>query len=132
MDILMFLAENWDSVLVVVVVLVALLILAKKGETKILRQILFSLVTQAEQQLGDGTGKLKYSMVADWLYQRIPAILKFLFTAKDIEKMIEEVLEAAKNAWSTNERLLEAGQVVTMTSTLESTKDANTETTMKE
>lgn len=132
MGILMFLAENWDSVLVVVVVLVALLILAKKGETKILRQILFSLVTQAEQQLGDGTGKLKYSMVADWLYQRIPAILKFLFTAKDIEKMIEEVLEAAKNAWFTNERLLEAGQVVTMIGTLESTNDANTETTTKE
>lgn len=80
-------------------------VLIKRGETKILKQILFNLVTQAEKQFGSGTGSLKYAAVADWIYQRIPAILKLLFTSKDIETMIESVLEEAKKAWGTNENL---------------------------
>lgn len=111
MDLIMFLAANWDSVLVVIGFIALITILAKKGETKLLRQILFALVTQAEQECGDGTGKLKYAKVVDWVYQRIPAVLKFLFTAKDLEKMIEEVLEAAKESWSSNEKLLETGYI---------------------
>ena len=74
-------------------------------ETKILKKILFNLVTQAEKQFGSGTGSLKYAAVADWIYQRIPAVLKLLFTAKDIEKMIESVLAEAKQAWGANENL---------------------------
>lgn len=77
----------------------------KRGETKILKQILFNLVTQAEKQFGSGTGSLKYAAVADWIYQRIPAVLKLLFTSSDIEKMIEAALEEAKKAWGANENL---------------------------
>ena len=101
MNVLTFLAKNWDSVLVVV----AFLVLIKRGETKILKQILFNLVTQAEKQFGSGTGSLKYAAVADWIYQRIPAVLKLLFTSSDIEKMIEAALEEAKKAWGANENL---------------------------
>ena len=68
-------------------------------------QILFNLVTQAEKQFGSGTGSLKYAAVADWIYQRIPAVLKLLFTSSDIEKMIEAALEEAKKAWGANENL---------------------------
>lgn len=32
-------------------------------------------------------------------------MMKLLFTAKDIEKMIESVLEEAKQAWGANENL---------------------------
>lgn len=60
---------------------------------------------QAEKQFGSGTGSLKYAAVADWIYQRIPAVLKLLFTSSDIEKMIEDVLEEAKKAWGANENL---------------------------
>ena len=52
-----------------------------------------------------GTGSLKFAAVSDWIYQRIPAVLKLLFTAKDIEKMIESVLAEAKQAWGANENL---------------------------
>lgn len=105
MNVLTFLAKNWDSVLVVVAFLALVVALIKRGETKILKQILFNLVTQAEKQFGSGTGSLKYAAVADWIYQRIPAVLKLLFTSSDIEKMIEAALEEAKKAWGTNENL---------------------------
>ena len=105
MNVLTFLAKNWDSVLVVVAFLAVVVVLIKRGETKILNQILFNLVTQAEKQFGSGTGSLKYAAVADWIYQRIPAVLKLLFTSSDIEKMIEAALEEAKKAWGANENL---------------------------
>ena len=93
------------SVAGVVVVPLGFVVLIKRGETKILKQILFNLVTQAEKQFGSGTGSLKYAAVADWIYQRIPAVLKLLFTSSDIEKMIEAALEEAKKAWGANENL---------------------------
>lgn len=105
MNVLTFLTKNWDSVLVVVAFLALVVVLIKRGETKILKQILFNLVTQAEKQFGSGTGSLKYAAVADWIYQRIPAVLKLLFTSSDIEKMIEAALEEAKKAWGANENL---------------------------
>ena len=105
MNVLTFLAKNWDSVLVVVAFLALVVVLIKRGETKILKQIPFNLVTQAEKQFGSGTGSLKYAAVADWIYQRIPAVLKLLFTSSDIEKMIEAALEEAKKAWGANENL---------------------------
>ena len=105
MNVLTFLAKNWDSVLVVVAFLALVVVLIKRGETKILKQILFNLVTQAEKQFGSGTGCLKYAAVADWIYQRIPAVLKLLFTSSDIEKMNEAALEEAKKAWGANENL---------------------------
>lgn len=105
MNVLTFLAKNWDSVLVVVAFFALVVVLIKRGETKILKQILFNLVTQAEKQFGSGTGSLKYAAVADWIYQRIPAVLKLLFTSSDIEKMIEAALEEAKKAWGANENL---------------------------
>ena len=105
MNVLTFLAKNWDSVLVVVAFLALVVVLIKRGETKILKQILFNLVTQAEKQFGSGTGSLKYAAVADWIYQRTPAVLKLLFTSSDIEKMIEAALEEAKKAWGANENL---------------------------
>lgn len=107
MDILKFLAQNWDSVLVVVGFIVLCVVLVKRGETKILKTILFNLVTQAEKEFGSGTGELKYAAVSDWVYQRLPAILKFLFTAKDIDKLIESTLAEAKKQWGSNENVKE-------------------------
>lgn len=105
MSIIQFLAANWDSVLVVLAFLVLVVVLIKRGETKVLKKILFNLVTQAEKQFGSGTGELKFAAVADWIYQRIPAVLKLLFTEKDIADMIEAVLEEAKKAWGANDNL---------------------------
>lgn len=105
MNIINFLLQNWDSVLVVVAFIAFLIVLIKRGETKVLKQILFNLVTQAEKQFGTGTGELKFAAVADWIYQRIPAVLRLLFTEKDIANMIEAVLEEAKKSWGKNDNI---------------------------
>ena len=105
MKIIAFLLANWDSVLVVLAFLALIVVLVKRGETKVLNKVLFSLVTQAEKQFGGGTGKLKLAAVSDWIYQRIPAVLKLLFSEKDIESMIETALEEAKKAWGNNENI---------------------------
>lgn len=105
MSIIQFMAANWDSVLVVLTFLVLVVVLIKRGETKVLKKILFNLVTQAEKQFGSGTGELKFAAVADWIYQRIPAVMKLLLTEQDIADMIEAVLEEAKKAWGTNENI---------------------------
>ena len=39
--------------------------------------------------------------------KQMPAVLKFLFTEKDIDNMIETVLAEAKEKWGTNENLQE-------------------------
>ncbi len=76
MKIIAFLLANWDSVLVVLAFLALIVVLIKRGETAVLNRILFGLVTKAEKEFGGGTGKLKLAAVSDWIYQRIPAVLK--------------------------------------------------------
>ena len=118
MKIIAFLLVNWDSVLVVLAFLAMIVVLIKRGETAILKKILFSLVTQAEKEYGDGTGRLKLAAVSDWIYQRIPAVLKLLFSQRDIENLIESVLEEAKKAWGTNDNIaayIEPERVICMT-----------------
>ena len=105
MKIIAFLLANWDSVLVVLAFLALIAVLIKRGETAVLNRILFGLVTKAEKEFGGGTGKLKLAAVSDWIYQRIPAVLKLLFSEKDIERMIETALEEAKKAWGNNENI---------------------------
>ena len=83
MKIFQLLLTNWDSVLVVLSFLALIVVLIKRGET----------------------GKLKLAAVSDWIYQRIPAVLKLLFSEKDIERMIETALEEAKKAWGNNENI---------------------------
>ena len=64
MGIITFLITNWDSVLIVIAFCVLIIIGIKRGETTILKQILFSLVTKAEQEFGTNVGVLKYAYVA--------------------------------------------------------------------
>ena len=52
-------------------------------------------MTQAEANTS-GTGELKYAAVTTWLYERIPAIVKFFFTAKQIDQLIEAAVDQMK------------------------------------
>ena len=105
MNIVNFFMSNWDTVLFIIAIIVVMVVSIKKGETTILKQIVFSLVTKAEQEFGAGLGVLKYATVADMLYQRIPNLLKILYTSKDIEKMIESTLTEAKTKWENSQQL---------------------------
>ena len=107
MNLIRFLAENWDSFALVLAVIVAVVALYKRGETKILKDILFGLITRAEAEFGGGTGELKRAAVIEWLYEGMPGLLRFVVTRNDIDNLIDEVLEYAKGKWAKNPKLSE-------------------------
>lgn len=75
---------------------------AKDAVIENLQQIIFGWVTDAERDLGGGTGKLKASKVAAMIYEYIPDDLKPLFASQEIQNMIDTVLEDAKKYWEKN------------------------------
>ena len=77
---------------------------AKSAIIENLQQLILGWVTDAEHDLGGGTGKLKASKVAALIYKYIPDDLKPLFTPQEIQDMIDTALEDAKKYWEKNEK----------------------------
>lgn len=97
-----FLISNWDSILFVLVSIIALIFLYRRGAKKKVYEILFYLVTLAEEEFGSGTGQLKFAAVTTWIYDKLPAITKLLFTTKQIDNMIEEAVKKMKEYLESN------------------------------
>ena len=118
MTVLHFLLKYWDSVVLVVVVIGFILYLIKTGQTKILKKIAIRLVTEAEGEMGGGTGVFKQAAVIEWLYDKIPAVLKVFFTQKDLEKLVDTVVEEVKKKWESNgniQEYIESTQLMRLT-----------------
>jgi len=105
MKIAMLIIQNWDSVAAVIAAIVGAVAAVRRGEVTKLKAICFKLVTDAEAELGSGTGKLKLSSVIAEIYPRIPAALKPFIREKQLEKLISDVLEEAKKQWAANAAL---------------------------
>lgn len=99
-----FLAAYWDSLLFIVIAVIGLIVLVKRGYSYYAKQILFYLVTKAEAEFGGGTGQLKYAAVTTWLYEKLPAIAKFILTPKTIDVLIEEAVQQMKKYLTSNEQ----------------------------
>jgi len=93
-----------------------MLFLVKRGATKQVREILFYLVTKAEAEFGRGTGELKFAAVTTWIYERLPAIVRLLFTTKEIDNLIEEAVQKMKEYLESNKK---AKALILPTRTLE-------------
>ena len=105
MQILKWLLLNWDSVLLIGVVIAIIIYLIKTGQTKILKQIAVKFVTDAEGECGAGTGIIKLSEVVAKMYGYLPNVVRVLFTEKHLVKIAESVLAEAKKKWEANENL---------------------------
>ncbi len=105
MEVVKFLVAQWDSVLVVLALLTFIIVLIVKKEYKLLDRVVFKLVTEAEKQLGGGTGALKLATVIDWVYPKIPAVIRIFITKDQLVKLIERVLEDAQEAWRKNQSI---------------------------
>lgn len=95
---------------------------AKATVIENLQQVIFGWVTDAEKDLGGGTGKLKSAKVAALIYESIPDDLKPLFTPQEIQDMIDTVLEDAKKYWGQNSKAreyIESGAAAVFTATAE-------------
>lgn len=97
-----FLISNWNSVLFVLISIIVLIFLYRRGAKKKVYEILFYLVILAEEEFGSGTGQLKFAAVTTWIYDKLPAITKLLFTTKQIDNMIEEAVNKMKEYLESN------------------------------
>lgn len=101
-----FIKMNFSSILVVLTVIVGLLFLYKRGKKDFVRQIVLSLVVQAEKALGSGTGELKYAMVVENVYRVLPKILTLLISKKELDRLIEDGVQYMKEYLSNGKNLL--------------------------
>ena len=81
----------------ILIVLLALTLLYRIGHKATVKKLILGLVVRAEKKLGSGTGELKYAEVVVELYERLPTILRWLFTEKDIDQFIEEAVAKLKD-----------------------------------
>lgn len=102
MNVINFIVQNWDFILLIAAAVAALLFAIFKGNKGVVTKMLFSLVTEAEKQYGSGTGALKLAQVMAEIYPKLPAIIKAFVSAERLTKWIEDVLKEAKQKWSAN------------------------------
>ena len=108
MNVLNFIIANWDFILLIVAAVAAVVFAIFKGNKSVVMHMLYALVTDAEAQLGAGTGSLKLAAVIDVIYPKLPAIIKTFISNETLVRWVEEALAAAKEAWAKNPALLEA------------------------
>lgn len=90
------LSNYWVDAIIILVAVVLLIVAYKAGHRNTVKKIILSLVVQAEKALGSGTGELKYAMVIEAVYNKLPAVMRFLFTPEEIDNMIEEGVDKLK------------------------------------
>lgn len=101
-----FIKLNISSILVVLLFFIGLLFIYKRGKKDFVRQVVLSLVVQAEKALGSGTGELKYVMVVEELYKVLPVVLTMLISKKELNNIIESSVQFLKEYLSKNINLL--------------------------
>lgn len=101
-----FIKVNIYSIIVALLFIIGLLFLYKSKKQDFVKQVVLSLVIQAEKALGSGTGELKYAMVIEELYLALPPIVRLLISKKELDLMIENSVDYLKEYLSKNRDLL--------------------------
>lgn len=108
-----FITENWSLIVIVLFVLAAAFayiknVTLKSAEEQIalVKKWLLWAVTQAEKELGGGTGKLKLTSVYDMFVQRFPWVAKIV-TFERFTSMVDDALEEMRDMLQTNEKAVE-------------------------
>jgi hypothetical protein len=97
-----FIKANLYDILTVIVFIVGCVFLVRKGYESKVKEMLLYLVCKAEELYGSGTGELKYSAVVTWVYEKLPPIMRLLFTTKQIDCYIEAAVLQMKEYLSKN------------------------------
>lgn len=106
-NIVEFIINNWDILLVGCALIGSIVFLIYRDKKQVVFTMIKVLVTEAEKNLGQGTGSLKLASVVDAIYPKLPNIIKLLVTQKTLISWIETVLAAAKEEWAKNNKLQE-------------------------
>ena len=106
-----FIINNWSlliAIVAVIAVAASFIIKFKKLPTqtqiKKLKEWLLWAVTEAEKQLGGGTGRIKLRYVYDMFIERFPSIAK-LISFDYFSVLVDEALEEFRKLLSTNQKI---------------------------
>lgn len=111
MEILKMIIENW-LIFVIALILVLFAVYAVLRFLKLTPQqqlgkvktALLYMVTEAEKELKSKTGRVKRSMVWDWLVERFPIISLFI-TEEKYDELLDQALEEFRKMLESNEGL---------------------------
>ncbi len=87
----------WVSVVLVILFIIILIGLWKKGKKEQVKFIIYWFVAEAEKKLGNKSGKYKYGMVIDRYYNNLPFIMTLFFTKKEVDDFIEKAVVELKD-----------------------------------
>lgn len=111
MEILQKVIENWVIfviafvlVLFTVYVVLRFLKLTPQQQLDKVKTALLYMVTEAERELKSKTGRVKRSMVWEWLVERFPIISLFI-TEEKYDKLLDQALEEFKKMLENNDSL---------------------------
>ena len=106
-----FLAENWYIFVIAaaaVAVIIALVIkffkLPRESQIAKIKEWLLYAVTEAERELGSGTGQLKLRYVYDMFVTKFPHLVKFI-SFEMFSNLVDEVLEKFRELLKTNKNI---------------------------
>lgn len=102
MNVVNFIIENWDFILLVALAVAAVVYASFKGNKSVVMKMLVALVTEAEKEFGGGTGSLKLPSVMAAIYPKLPTIIKAFITEEILTDWIEKALKTAKKKWEEN------------------------------
>ncbi|MBM6830029.1 hypothetical protein H9X85_10700 [Anaerotignum lactatifermentans] len=110
MKALNFIIENWYFIVTAIVMIAMAIIitvnffnLPAKEQTEKVKEWLLYAVTEAEKQLGGGTGQLKLRQVYDLFVQRFPAVA-LAVSFETFSLWVDEALEQMRNMLAQNEQ----------------------------
>ena len=94
---------NIDLILAAIVVVISAIILARRGQLNMLRELILSLVVGAEIDYGGGTGEIKKAEVTKKVYELLPSLSKLVISENDISNLIESAKSEMDKLASENE-----------------------------
>lgn len=104
-----FLIDHWADILTVIVFAAFAILLALRGKKKIVAQMLYFLVTEAERVYGSGTGNVKLAYVVEKAYKALPTVIRIFLTYDRLKELIESALSKAKESWKREGEIIPVG-----------------------
>ena len=106
MEVLKFIIANFDNIIAIIVILMAVICALVALRYPTLKNTLIQLVTEAEIRFPvKDSGELKKSFVLNEIYKVLPNWMKTFVTYSMLSWMIEKALIVAKDLWGSNEEL---------------------------
>ena len=100
-----WLTENWNSLLILVLLIVGLIKLLMNDKAKAKEWLLWACL-EAEKQFGSKTGSIKLRYVYDAFLTAFPLLSKFI-SFEQFGAMVDEALVQMKHLINTNMRVFE-------------------------